>query len=154
MNEKEALKIIGALIEDLDSISITVSSGRLLLLQSGLVLASQVVSAQKHKDMHRSFADRVQAALKTLYPYDFTRPMTRKDLREAQKTEADLTLTVTYRDLYMGVGALQLMTRYQEAMPVVFQIATLGYELQDLIGAKHPKASIILNMGWDSRNDR
>ncbi len=154
MNEKRALEIVGTLLMDMETCTITTPAAHLLLLQSGLVLASQVVQSDKHKQMHRDFADRVQAALKTLYPYDFTRPITQKELRAASKTEADLTLTVTYRDLYNAICALQLMTRYQEAMPVAMQIAGIGFRFQDIVALKHPDSKKLLNMGWDSRHDR
>lgn len=154
MNEKRALEIVGAMLTDMTINDLSIPAAHLLILQSALVFASQSVKSPHHAEMHRDLATRMQDALKTLYPYDFTRPMTQKDLNAAAKTEAPLRMAMTGRDLYLSVCSLQLMSRYPEAQPIMWTLVALGGRFQNLIVRSHPNAKTLLNMGWDSRNDR
>lgn len=154
MNEKRALEIVGAMLTDMTTQDVITPAAHLLIVQSALMFAAQAVKTGKHADMHRDLGVRIQTALKTLYPYDFTKPMTQKDLNAAAKTEAPLTLSLSVRDLYLAVTSLQLMSRYPEVQAVIWTIVSLGGRFQNLITETHPDAKVILSMGWDSRYDR
>jgi hypothetical protein len=154
MNEEQALRIVGALMTDLEQREIILPAAYALILQSALMLAAQNVREPAHQQMHRTVAERLQAALQTVYPYDFSRPMSLSVLRAASAYERDLTLIVTYRDIYNMVCALQLMIRYPEAGASANVIFHIGFRLQSALTERHAGASALLNMGWDTRYDR
>lgn len=105
------------------------------------------------KKEHISIAKKLEKPVKARHPLpDFYGV---NDLMPIMEDAQEMQIALTMRDLWMIVGAVQLVTRHPEANGEALRLATETARLmQARIIEHHPDAWLLLQMGWDERYDQ
>lgn len=104
------------------------------------------------KKEHIAIAKTIEAVVKARHPL----PMLygAAQLEPIMRDEEPQTIPLTMRDLWMIVGAVQLVIRHPEVSGDVVKIcAQAAQQIQERIIEHHPDAWLLLQMGWDERYD-